>query len=151
MVSNDGSLDMILSLSLCVRPSALFHIRINFKKRRCLWSFLEEEIVGPSRGLYVRWTRKGQDKTNTYAQIFIRTRSPNVWALLILTPRGNVVDVSERHGVLMTTSHTWKLCGLPTKRIHESRIVFTFTSAISHWPIGFLNGAQCIVCEMWVT
>ena len=32
MVLNDRSLDMILSLPLCVRPSALFHIRKHFEK-----------------------------------------------------------------------------------------------------------------------
>lgn len=62
MVLNDRSLDMILSLPLCIRPSALFHIRINFEKHRCLWGFLEQEIDGPWRGLYLRWTRKGQEK-----------------------------------------------------------------------------------------
>lgn len=78
MVLNDRSLDMILSLPLCVRPSALFHIRINFEKHRCLSGFLEQEIDDQSRGLYIRWTRKGQEKANTYAQIVIRTRNPRV-------------------------------------------------------------------------
>lgn len=94
MVLNDRSLDMILFLSLCFRPSALFHVRINFEKHRYLWGFLEHEVDGPPRGLYLRWTRKGQEKANTYAQIVIRIHSPNVWAVLILTPRGNVVKVS---------------------------------------------------------
>jgi hypothetical protein len=78
MVLNDSSLDVILSLPLYVRPSALFQIGINFESHRCLWGFLDQGIDGPSRGLYVRWARKGQEKTNTYAQAVIRTRSPSV-------------------------------------------------------------------------
>jgi len=56
--------------------------------------FLEQEIDGSSRDLYVRWTRKGQEKANTYAKIVIRNRNPSVWAVLILTQRRNVVNVS---------------------------------------------------------
>ena len=141
---------MILSLPLCVRPSALFHIRINFEKHRCLRGFLEQEDDGPSRGLYVRWARGEQEKANTFAQIVTRTRNRSVWAVLSLTPRGNVVNVSYRPGVLVTTDSAWKLCVLPTN-------AYTCCARFLHlhlfFPIGrlfFLMDTQCIICEIWV-
>ena len=93
-VLNDGSLDMILSLPLFGRPSALLQIRVSSKNHRCLWGFLEQRIDGPTRGLDVRWTRKGQKKANAYAQTVIRARKLRVWTVLSLTPRENVANVS---------------------------------------------------------
>jgi len=64
MVLNDRSLDTILSLSLFVRPSAVFHIRINFFKTQMFvglsWTGDRRPFARPLHTLDTERTGKGK-------------------------------------------------------------------------------------------
>jgi hypothetical protein len=74
MVINGSCLGIISSLPLCVRPSALFQIGINFETiDSYLWGFLEQDIDGLSRSLYAGQGNDREKQTAVPRLSFERT------------------------------------------------------------------------------